>query len=456
MKYTVLSFLSLICSTLSHTTAALSFTAMTLGVVPYGVDLDTWLEPIPSTAVSVRVNLVDTQGHLHGHATNFGSEDSASQFEVDFKLVHLGNVLWEGREQLTRWPTYINLGTSQSFESNTTQSFVLAATLVPLATQDPRPPVTATTSFYLGDATNSSTYLRGPCADVFPVLERLKHFGHRPPVNIPSEMCMDFSLNSSIPIYRKYADDTDLSQSYISRDRAYIDELIRVARYRVAWYYGDTDQYLYTALSAHSIAGKSVLIIGSNMPWYEAIALSFGAREVITLEYNTLDWDHPNLTTVTVEEWDRPGSVWSSYQADVVISLSALEHDGLGRYGDDINPFADFQAMEKIRTRYLKRDAAAFLILSVPVGQDAVIFNAFRIYGKIRLPMLGRGFEMLNFYHQDVDIMHHHFKDAKAEPVMVLKPRWSEVGGEGEGELMVLPMELITGRNVEVEVEVNS
>ena len=432
---------------------------MTIGVVPYGVDLDTWLEPIPSTVVSVRVNLVDNQGHLHSHATNFDS-DSATQLEVDFKLVHLGNVLWEGRETLSRWPTYINLGTSQSFESDHVHSFVLEATLVPPATQDTRPPITANTSFYLGQVTNSSTYFHGVCADLFPVLENVEHPTCPPSVNIPSEMCADFSLNGSIPVYRKYADDTNLTQSYISRNRTTIDEFIRKARHRMTWYYGDTDQYLYTALDAHSIAGKSVLIIGSNMPWYEAIALSFGAREVITLEYNTLNWEHPNITTVTVEEWDRPGSVWSSYQADVVISLSALEHDGLGRYGDAINPIADLQAMQKIRTRYLKRDTTAFLILSVPVGQDAVLFNAGRIYGKIRLPMLGRGFEMLNFYHTDMNIMYRQVKESKAEPIMVLKPKWSEVSGEGEnenkGDLMVLPNELVTGvgRNV-VEVHVD-
>ena len=135
-----------------------------------------------------------------------------------------------------------------------------------------------------------------------------------------------------------------------------------------------------------------------------------------------------------------------------------MEHDGLGRYGDAINPIADLQAMQKIRTRYLKRDTTAFLILSVPVGQDAVLFNAGRIYGKIRLPMLGRGFEMLNFYHTDMNIMHRQVKESKAEPIMVLKPKWREVSGEGEnkGDLMVLPNELVTGvgRNV-VEVHVD-
>jgi hypothetical protein len=41
-----------------------------------------------------------------------------------------------------------------------------------------------------------------------------------------------------------------------------------------------TDQSLYQALSRYSIKGKRVLVIGSESPVFEAIALSYGAAEV--------------------------------------------------------------------------------------------------------------------------------------------------------------------------------
>ena len=33
---------------------------------------------------------------------------------------------------------------------------------------------------------------------------------------------------------------------------------------------------------------------------------------------------------------------------DAIVSFSGLEHDGLGRYGDPVNPYGDFSAMREI------------------------------------------------------------------------------------------------------------
>lgn len=40
---------------------------------------------------------------------------------------------------------------------------------------------------------------------------------------------------------------------------------------------------------------------------------------------------------------------------DAVVSISSYEHDGLGRYGDPINPDGDLIAMEKTK-KMLKED----------------------------------------------------------------------------------------------------
>eukprot|EP00958_Prasinococcus_capsulatus_P014869 scaffold1564_cov389-Prasinococcus_capsulatus_cf.AAC.28 len=45
---------------------------------------------------------------------------------------------------------------------------------------------------------------------------------------------------------------------------------------------------------------------------------------------------------------------------DAAFAISSLDHDGLGRYGDPVNPFADFQAMERL--------ACLGCRSSVPVG----------------------------------------------------------------------------------------
>jgi hypothetical protein len=60
-----------------------------------------------------------------------------------------------------------------------------------------------------------------------------------------------------------------------------------------------------------------------------------------------------------------------------VSSLHALEHFGLGRYGDPVDPRAPEKAMVTLR-RVLAPGGR--LYLSVPIGQQRLMFNAHRIF----------------------------------------------------------------------------
>ena len=65
---------------------------------------------------------------------------------------------------------------------------------------------------------------------------------------------------------------------------------------------------------------------------------------------------------------------------DSVFSLSALcslEHFGLGRYGDPIDPQACFRAFKAIQ-RVLK--PGGILYLSLPIGRERIEYNAHRIF----------------------------------------------------------------------------
>jgi len=53
---------------------------------------------------------------------------------------------------------------------------------------------------------------------------------------------------------------------------------------RKQYYYKMTDTWLYEALDQFPIRGKKVLIMGSNVPWYESICMVFGAAECVTGE----------------------------------------------------------------------------------------------------------------------------------------------------------------------------
>jgi hypothetical protein len=193
---------------------------------------------------------------------------------------------------------------------------------------------------------------------------------------------------------RWYIDDTESDKSYVNRTRAEIDAFIERADRREWYYYGQTDGWLYEALDSFPIRGLDVLMVGSNVPWYESICVAFGAKECTTLEYNKLHYDHPRCTSVTVAEWES-SEYWSSRKFDAVFSISSFEHDGLGRYGDPINPNGDLEAMTKVQS-YLKPDGLLFLV--VPVGRDALIWNSNRIYGSWRLPLLLQGWQLLSMH----------------------------------------------------------
>ena len=88
----------------------------------------------------------------------------------------------------------------------------------------------------------------------------------------------------------------------------------------------------------------------------------------------------------------------SRIKTDVAISFSSFEHDGLGRYGDPLNPNGDLEAMQTARD-FLKDDG--FMFLGVPQGEDCLVWNAHRIYGEKRLPLLLKGWNTEATFEQE-------------------------------------------------------
>ena len=57
--------------------------------------------------------------------------------------------------------------------------------------------------------------------------------------------------------------------------------------------------------------------------------------------------------------------------------MHVIEHIGLGRYGDPINPLGDVLALKELKRVLAER---GHLLLVLPIGKRKVIFNAHRIY----------------------------------------------------------------------------
>jgi len=64
---------------------------------------------------------------------------------------------------------------------------------------------------------------------------------------------------------------------------------------------------------------------------------------------------------------------------DMVISLSALEHFGLGRYGDEFDLDADKKAFDEM-IRVVKPNGHIIVTTTITNAQPSIVFNAHRIY----------------------------------------------------------------------------
>jgi|SRR3989339_333213 len=77
----------------------------------------------------------------------------------------------------------------------------------------------------------------------------------------------------------------------------------------------------------------------------------------------------------------KEGSILNMpFKNDEIFSLSSMcviEHIGLGRYGDDLNPQGSQEAMNEL-TRVVGKNGN--LYISVPLGEESVYFNAYRMF----------------------------------------------------------------------------
>ena len=133
--------------------------------------------------------------------------------------------------------------------------------------------------------------------------------------------------------------------------------------------------------------------MGSGTPWYESFCLAYGAKPT-TIEYNRIVSKDERLKVMTVEEYEH-----NPIKFDAAFSISSFEHDGLGRYGDPLNPNGDLDAMEKMK---LMVNPGGLLFLAVPIGQDVLAWNAHRIYGPVRLPKLIEHWKVLDVFGKEL------------------------------------------------------
>lgn len=128
--------------------------------------------------------------------------------------------------------------------------------------------------------------------------------------------------------------------------------------------------------------------LGSQIQY---IALSSLIVPVCFVDIRPLKGAFPNIKQISADILHLP------FSNDSINSLSCLhviEHIGLGRYGDDINPQGTFESCLEL-VRVLKPGGNLFL--SLPIGKPRICFNSHRIHKPSLILDYLKGLTLLEF-----------------------------------------------------------
>lgn len=132
-------------------------------------------------------------------------------------------------------------------------------------------------------------------------------------------------------------------------------------------------QDLWVASLIHQQAPARHVDIGSRIDGFVAHVASF--REIEVLDIRQVESHWPNIVFKQADLMNEDG--FEADYTDSVSSLHAIEHFGLGRYGDPIDAFGYLKAIHHIH-RMLKPGGVFYF--SVPIGPQRIVFNAHRVF----------------------------------------------------------------------------
>lgn len=102
------------------------------------------------------------------------------------------------------------------------------------------------------------------------------------------------------------------------------------------------------------------------------------------------------LTGLTSERADLLSLPFKDASINSISCMHTVEHVGLGRYGDPLDPNGDIKAIEELE-RVTSRGGDVLFV--VPVGKPKILFNAHRIYSYSQIiEYFGENFELRDFF----------------------------------------------------------
>ncbi|RZK36646.1 MAG: DUF268 domain-containing protein [Pedobacter sp.] len=101
-----------------------------------------------------------------------------------------------------------------------------------------------------------------------------------------------------------------------------------------------------------------------------------------------------NLNNLNSNRGDLMNLDFEDNSIDSISCMHTIEHIGLGRYGDTLDPDGDIKALQELK-RVCARSGN--LLIVVPVGKPKIVFNAHRIYDPNFIVDFMDGFQLKEF-----------------------------------------------------------
>lgn len=129
--------------------------------------------------------------------------------------------------------------------------------------------------------------------------------------------------------------------------------------------------------------------VGSSTAGFVAHLLCF--RDVEYVDIRPLD---TNVTGLTFQQGDVTALPYPSGSVESLSALHVVEHIGLGRYGDHLDPNGWRKAISELK-RVLKPGGS--LYFSVPIGPERIEFDAHRVFNPLTIIEAFRPLKMIRF-----------------------------------------------------------
>ena len=238
-----------------------------------------------------------------------------------------------------------------------------------------------------------------------------------PPREPPRELTQDYTMGGKAALLSWYFEEQQNGGTGYDWNTRVIEEYKALPNICGGYEQGHCD--IMFKKHRNLVFNYTGIVVGSQSPWVEAAMFNLGVKKIITIEYMEITTDYPGYSAMhpSTAAKDYLQKKWEL--VDFAVSFSSLEHDGLGRYGDPLNPFGDLESIARIRC--LLRPGG-ILFLGLPIAPEAVVWNAHRLYGKYRTALVLLGWKLLDIYPENCEI---YLKRAtgnyKCQPMMILQ-----------------------------------